>query len=248
MIGLPRSTYHYKHKERGRPVSDADLIAAMIAIKGEFPLYGSPRVTHELGRRGCKANHKRVERLMKANDLNVKSRRRFVRTTNSDHPYPIYPNLYRNVIPAKVDVVWVADITYIALEDDRFAYAAVILDACSRKVVGYAISKRIDAKLADVALKRLEVDGDGLDLLDRRYLHALVDMYGGGPVGVDTLAAALAEARDAIEDVIEPYLMQQGFVMRTPRGRVAAPKAYERLGKKAPSSPPPASGSLFGEK
>jgi putative transposase len=152
MIGLPRSSYYYEHKERRRPVSDADLIAAMIAIKGEFPLYGSPRVTEELRRRGCEANHKRVERLMKANDLNVKSRRRFVRTTDSDHPYPIYPNLYRNVIPIKPDMVWVADITYIALAIG-FAYVAVILDACSRKVVGYAISRRIDAKLALAALE-----------------------------------------------------------------------------------------------
>ncbi len=104
----------------------------------------------------------------------------------------------------------------------------------------------IDAKLADRALKRLEVDSDGLDMLDRRYLHALVETYSGGPVGVDTLAAALAEARDAIEDVIEPYLMQQGFVMRTPRGRMAAPKAYERLGKRAPPMAP-TTGALFGE-
>ena len=105
-------------------------------------------------------------------------------------------------------------------------------------------ASRIDAKLADHALKRLDIDGDGLDMLDRRYLQALVETYSGGPVGVDTMAAALSEARDAIEDVIEPYLMQQGFVMRTPRGRMAAPKAYERLGKKAPSAPPQA-GSLF---
>lgn len=104
---------------------------------------------------------------------------------------------------------------------------------------------RIDMKLADKALKRLEVDGDGLDMLDRRYLHALVETYSGGPVGVDTLAAALAEARDAVEDMIEPYLMQQCFVMRTPRGRMAAPKAYERLGKKPPARAPE-TGTLFG--
>lgn len=104
----------------------------------------------------------------------------------------------------------------------------------------------IDAKAADAALKRLDVDSDGLDLLDRRYLNALVTTYGGGPVGVDTLAAALSEARDAIEDMIEPYLMQQGFVMRTPRGRTAAPKAYERLGKKPPPINPQ-TGALFGE-
>lgn len=116
-----------------------------------------------------------------------------------------------------------------------------------RRVRDFAGESVIDAKAADAALKRLEVDVDGLDMLDRRYLHALVETYSGGPVGVDTLAAALAEARDAIEDVIEPYLMQQGFVMRTPRGRVAAAKAYERLGKKPPAAPP-ATGTLFGEK
>lgn len=116
-----------------------------------------------------------------------------------------------------------------------------------RRVRDFAGDEVIDVAVADRALKRLEVDGDGLDLLDRRYLRALVETYSGGPVGVETLAAALAEARDALEDVIEPYLMQQGFVMRTPRGRVAAPKAYERLGKKPPSASP-SSGSLFGEK
>ncbi len=115
-----------------------------------------------------------------------------------------------------------------------------------RRVRDFADENAIDAKLADHALKRLEVDGDGLDLLDRRYLHALVETYSGGPVGVETLAAALAEARDAVEDMIEPYLMQQGFVMRTPRGRMAAPKAYERLGKKAPTRAPE-TGALFGE-
>jgi Holliday junction DNA helicase RuvB len=113
-----------------------------------------------------------------------------------------------------------------------------------RRVRDFAGDNAIDAKAADAALKRLDVDGDGLDMLDRRYLHALVETYSGGPVGVDTLAAALSEARDAIEDMIEPYLMQQGLVMRTPRGRVAAPRAYERLGKKPPSKPVK-SGSLF---
>ncbi len=93
----------------------------------------------------------------------------------------------------------------------------------------------IDKPAADRALKRLEIDTDGLDALDRRYLHALVKTYAGGPVGADTLAAALSEARDAVEDVIEPYLMQKGYVARTPRGRVAAPLAYERLGLKPPN-------------
>ncbi len=101
----------------------------------------------------------------------------------------------------------------------------------------------IDKASAERALKRLEIDEDGLDALDRRYLHALVKTYAGGPVGADTLAAALSEARDAVEDVIEPYLMQKGYVARTPRGRVAAPLAYERLGMTPPNGP---QSGLFG--
>ena len=93
---------------------------------------------------------------------------------------------------------------------------------------------RIDRPQADAALGRLEVDGKGLDLLDRRYLLCIAENYGGGPVGVETLAAALSEARDAIEDVIEPYLLQQGLIARTPRGRMLAPKAWEHLGLVAP--------------
>jgi Holliday junction DNA helicase RuvB len=92
----------------------------------------------------------------------------------------------------------------------------------------------IDAASASRGLARLEVEADGLDALDRRYLTALVKTYAGGPVGADTLAAALSEARDAVEEVIEPYLMQQGFVARTPRGRVATPRAWERVGLKPP--------------
>jgi len=94
------------------------------------------------------------------------------------------------------------------------------------------------------ALSRLEVDESGLDSLDRRFLKALIENYGGGPVGMDTLAAAIAEARDAVEDVIEPYLLQQGFIMRTPRGRVACAKAYAHLGL---SAPPPSAGLLPGD-
>jgi Holliday junction DNA helicase RuvB len=90
------------------------------------------------------------------------------------------------------------------------------------------------------------VDEVGLDGLDRRYLRALIETYGGGPVGAETLAAALAEARDAVEDVIEPYLLQQGYVLRTPRGRVAGGKAYEHLGLKPPPQKP-AAGDLFEE-
>ena len=92
----------------------------------------------------------------------------------------------------------------------------------------------VDTTSASLALSRLEIDDYGLDALDRRYLDALVSTYRGGPVGADTLAAALSEARDSVEDVIEPYLMQKGYVARTPRGRIAAPLAYERMGLPVP--------------
>jgi len=88
----------------------------------------------------------------------------------------------------------------------------------------------VDAKLADEALRRLEVDARGLDSMDRRYLGCIAENYGGGPVGVETLAAALSEQRDAIEEVIEPFLIQQGLVQRTPRGRVLTPGGFRHLG------------------
>ncbi len=89
---------------------------------------------------------------------------------------------------------------------------------------------QIDAKAADESLKRLDVDGQGLDGMDRRYLKCIAENYAGGPVGVETLAAALSDQRDVIEDVIEPYLMQQGFVQRTPRGRMLSEKGFRYLG------------------
>ncbi|MGH7032713.1 MAG: Holliday junction branch migration DNA helicase RuvB, partial [Stellaceae bacterium] len=99
--------------------------------------------------------------------------------------------------------------------------------------------QRIDAAAADAALKRLEVDAEGLDALDRRYLLCIVQNYGGGPVGVETIAAVLGDQRDVIEEVIEPYLVQQGFVQRTARGRALTASAYAHLGLK-PLRPPPA--------
>jgi Holliday junction DNA helicase RuvB len=109
-------------------------------------------------------------------------------------------------------------------------------------------SKVIDRLAAAKALARLEVDEAGLDSLDRRYLRALIDNYGGGPAGVETLAYAIAEARDAVEDVIEPFLLQQGFIQRTPRGRMACAKAYAHLGLAEPPKPKaPLQGGLFEE-
>jgi Holliday junction DNA helicase RuvB len=93
----------------------------------------------------------------------------------------------------------------------------------------------IDAKIADVALTRLEVDRDGLDSMDRRYLRCIAEHYSGGPVGAETLSAALGEERDVIEEVIEPFLVQQGLVQRTPRGRMLASGAYRVLGLPQPA-------------
>ncbi len=101
----------------------------------------------------------------------------------------------------------------------------------------------VDKIAADAALTRLEVDGFGLDAMDHRYLRCIGETYMGGPVGVETLAAALSEPRDAIEDIIEPYLIQKGLVQRTPRGRMLTIAAYGHLGLKAPANHP--QGSLF---
>jgi Holliday junction DNA helicase RuvB len=94
----------------------------------------------------------------------------------------------------------------------------------------------VTKEVADAALKMLDVDAAGLDVMDRKLLQAVIEKFGGGPVGVDNLAAALSEERDTIEDVIEPYLIQQGYLQRTPRGRVATVAAYRHFGLASPKS------------
>ena len=109
-----------------------------------------------------------------------------------------------------------------------------------RRVIDFAIVEgdgRVTAELADGALTRLGVDGLGLDGADRRYLTLLAEDYGGGPVGVETISAALSEARDAIEEVIEPFLLQSGLIQRTPRGRMLGQKGWKHLGLNAPKAP-----------
>ena len=107
-----------------------------------------------------------------------------------------------------------------------------------RRVRDYAEVKaegHITAEVADAALIMLEVDQGGLDVMDRKLLHALLEKFAGGPVGLENLAATIGEAADTIEDVLEPYLIQQGYLARTPRGRVAAPLAYRHFGLAAPT-------------
>ncbi len=99
-------------------------------------------------------------------------------------------------------------------------------------------AKVIDREVADAALRRLDVDQAGLDAMDMRYLRRLAEHHQGGPVGVETLAAALAEARDTLEDVVEPYLIQEGFLLRTSRGRMLGEAGWKHLGLKPPQTPP----------
>ncbi|MSP24638.1 MAG: Holliday junction branch migration DNA helicase RuvB [Myxococcales bacterium] len=94
---------------------------------------------------------------------------------------------------------------------------------------------RVDEAIARTTAERLEIDDTGLDTMDRRFLRVIIEDYGGGPVGIETLAAALSEARDTLEDVYEPYLLQQGFIGRTPRGRIATKKAFAHLGAPIPT-------------
>ena len=105
---------------------------------------------------------------------------------------------------------------------------------------------KITAAIARTTAERLEIDAAGLDDMDRRLLTIIIDHYEGGPVGIDTLAAALSEPRDTIEDVYEPFLLQQGFLGRTPRGRIATRRAYEHLARTAPTSGEP-QGNLFSQ-
>jgi len=115
-----------------------------------------------------------------------------------------------------------------------------------RRVMDFALVEgdgRLTREIADMALTRLGVDDLGLDGADIRYLRVIAENYAGGPVGVETMGAALSESRDAIEEVIEPYLLQQGLIQRTPRGRMLAGKAWTHLGLEPPGDPGP--GDLF---
>lgn len=117
-----------------------------------------------------------------------------------------------------------------------------------RRVTDFALvdgASEVTADVADKALLRLDVDAKGLDMLDRRYLDIIAEHYGGGPVGIETIAAALSEPRDALEDIVEPYLMQIGFIQRTPRGRMLTGTAFTHLGRTVPQGFVGGQGGLF---
>lgn len=149
-MGVARSSFYAEPEKRPR---DMEIVAEIRAITDEFEGYGYRRVDAELRHRGFTVNAKKVRRLMRENDLNPRRRRRFVRTTDSDHDGPVFPFVARDFEVHGPDQLWVADLTYIAIAGG-FAYVALILDAWSRRVVGYAVGRSIDARLAVHALRQ----------------------------------------------------------------------------------------------
>ncbi len=154
MLDLSLSSYYYKSKEQAlletKEINDLQDHIEQIAL--EFPRYGYRRITHQLEREGVTVNHKRVLRLMRESSLLVVAKRKWVKTTDSNHHYPIYPNLVKDFILTGINQIWVVDITYIRILLG-FVYLAVILDAFSRKALGYCISKSLDTELALQALR-----------------------------------------------------------------------------------------------
>lgn len=148
-MGVPRSSYYAVPAE---PAEDAAL-ARVREIAEACPAYGYRRIGAELRHRGHVVNSKKIRRLMKEHGLNPRRRPRFVRTTDSNHDGPIFPLIAKGFEVHGPDQLWVADITYVAVATG-FVYVAVVLDAWSRRVVGYAISRRIDTRLVAAALER----------------------------------------------------------------------------------------------
>jgi putative transposase len=146
---LARSTFYYR--TRRAAAEKLKLRHRIISLCEEFPRYGYRRVTAQLRNEGTMINHKTVSRIMRENGLQVRPLRRFVRTTDSNHEGPIFPNLARSLVPCGPNELWVADITYVAIANG-FVYLAAILDAWSRRVVGYGLGRRIDTRIALAAL------------------------------------------------------------------------------------------------
>lgn len=155
VLGLPRSSYYYQAQEK----DDDKLKAAITTVLGEFPTYGSRRVTHQLRRapHHMQANRKRVRRVMREMGVLGKVKRRKTRTTNSQHPYPRYPNLVKDLEVTYPDQVWVSDITYIRLRHE-FIYLAIVMDVFTRVIRGWHLSRFLDQDLTLTALRRALAD------------------------------------------------------------------------------------------
>jgi len=152
LAGVSRAGFYRFPPRPPGPDPDLALRDALQRIALEFPSYGWPRMTAELQRRGWAVNHKRVYRLMREDNLLCLRRRKFVLTTDSDHGLPVYPNLAGDLVLTGLDQLWVADITYIRLELE-FVYLAVILDAFSRREIGWALDRTLEAALTIEALR-----------------------------------------------------------------------------------------------
>lgn len=172
----------YRHRSQ-EPVGgrDVELRDEIQKVALEWPAYGSRRITAELKRRGWVANRKRVQRLMREDNLLCLRKRTFVVTTDSDHPFPVYPNLARSMVLTGVDQLWLADITYIRLLEE-FVYLAVILDAYSRRAIGWELDRTLEAKLTlaalRMALSRRTVSPDLVHHSDRGVQYASTDYTG----------------------------------------------------------------------
>jgi transposase InsO family protein len=154
MIGLSPSTYYYqpKRSRASRERADAELRDAIEAVQVDFPKAGYRTVRQYLRRRGRWVGERKIRRIMRQFSLHAEIKRAFVHTTDSNHPHRVYPNLLPGKRFAGINQVWAADITYIRIVNG-FVYLAVVLDLYSRKVIGWAISKHIDAELACAALR-----------------------------------------------------------------------------------------------
>jgi len=151
---LARSSFYYKPKAWNSEMMkiEVDLVDRIEAICLEFPRYGYRRVTHQLKHEEWTVNHKKVLRLMRESDLLCHVKQKWVKTTDSKHHFPRYLNLIKGMVINRLNQVWVSDITYIRIRTG-FVYLAAILDACSRRVIGYAVSTRIDTALTLKALR-----------------------------------------------------------------------------------------------
>jgi transposase InsO family protein len=149
---VSRSGFYRFQKAAPGPNRDMELRDAIQKIAVEWPTYGRPRMTRELRRRGWEVGETRVRRLMREDNLLCVRKRKFVVTTDSNHARKIYPNLARNMILTGTDQLWVADITYIRLQEE-FVFLAVILDAYSRRVIGWALDRTLEDELCLAALR-----------------------------------------------------------------------------------------------
>ena len=151
---LSRSSFYYNPtgKDPEQMKAEADLRDRIETICLEFPRYGYRRVTHQLKHEGCQINHKKVLRLMRQSDLLCRVKRKWVKTTDSRHRFPRYPNLIKGMTISRLNQVWLSDITYIRIKTG-FVYLAAILDALSRRVIGYAVSTDLGTALTLKALR-----------------------------------------------------------------------------------------------